>query len=115
MKNCLTRLVLSFVAVCRDGGHRVRPGHNRLSQRQNPQQTAGGCVRRERDRDPPAVRHELRSDDARRWTLLILRMRVGGPYSVTVAYTGGGGAAFEPATMETSKSTWVSPPTSASP
>ena len=31
---------------------------------------------------------------------VILNMRVGGPYSVTVAYTGTGGAAFAPETME---------------
>ena len=30
----------------------------------------------------------------------ILGMRVGGPYSVTVAYTGGGGGAFEPTTED---------------
>ena len=30
----------------------------------------------------------------------IINMRVGGPYSVTVAYTGGGGAAFAPETQE---------------
>src|SRR5687767_10808659 len=31
---------------------------------------------------------------------VILNMRVGGPYSVTAAYTGSGGAAFAPETIE---------------
>src|SRR5687768_18500391 len=30
----------------------------------------------------------------------IINMRVGGPYSVTVAFTGGGGTAFAPETQE---------------
>ena len=44
---------------------------------------------------------------------VIINMRVGGPYSVTVAYTGTGTAAFAPETVRrTSRSTSASPPTS---
>ena len=44
---------------------------------------------------------------------MIINMRVGGPYSVTVAFTGTGTAAFAPETQSrTSRSTSASPPTS---
>ena len=100
MKNCLTRLVLSLVAVCAiavTASAQVTTG-SLNGKVQNA--TAGRRVRREHHRHPPAVGHDLRNDLARRWPLQIINMRVGGPYSVTVAYTGTGTAAFAPETVE---------------
>ena len=100
MRMFLTRLVLSFVAVCAlalNANAQVTTGS--LSGRvQNAQQEGVSGASVIAIHLPSGTTYETTSRADGRFA--ILNMRVGGPYSVTVAYTGTGTAAFAPETVE---------------
>jgi hypothetical protein len=96
----LTRLVLSFVAVCSlalNANAQVTTG-SLNGKIQNATQEAVGGASIIAIHLPSGTTYETVSRADGRFT--ILNMRVGGPYSVTVAYTGTGTAAFAPQTIE---------------
>ncbi|HYE85800.1 MAG TPA: carboxypeptidase regulatory-like domain-containing protein, partial [Vicinamibacterales bacterium] len=100
MKIWLTRLVLSLVTVCTlAAGAAAQVTTGSLS----------GVVRNEKQEGvagasviaihlPSGTTYETTSRADGRF--MIINMRVGGPYSVTAAYTGTGSAAFTPVTQE---------------
>ena len=100
MRMFLTRLVLSFAAVCAftlNAHAQVTTGS--LSGRiQNAQQEAVAGASVIAIHLPSGTTYETTSNAEGRFT--ILNMRVGGPYSVTAAFTGTGTAAFAPETQE---------------
>ena len=100
MRMFLTRLVLSFVAVCAlalNAHAQVTTGS--LSGRiQNAQQEAVSGASVIAIHLPSGTTYETTSRADGRF--VILNMRVGGPYSVTAAFTGSGAAAFAPETQE---------------
>ena len=100
MRMFLTRLVLSFGAVCAlalNANAQVTNGS--LSGRvQNAQQEGVSGASVIAIHLPSGTTYETTSRADGRFA--ILNMRVGGPYSVTVAYTGTGTAAFAPETVE---------------
>jgi len=100
MKNCLTRLVLFFLAVCLSAvtaSAQVTTG-SLGGKIQNAQQegVAGASVIAIHLPSGTAYETTSRADGR----FMVINMRVGGPYSVTVAYTGTGTAAFAPETIE---------------
>jgi hypothetical protein len=96
----LTRLVLSLVAVCAlalNADAQVTTGSlNGKIQNAQQEGVAGASVIA--IHLPSGTTYETTSRADGRFT--VLNMRVGGPYSVTVAYTGTGTAAFAPETIE---------------
>lgn len=100
MKISLTRLVLSLVTVCAfavNVAAQVTTGS--LSGRiQNATQEGVSGASVIAIHLPSGTTYETTSNAEGRFT--ILNMRVGGPYSVTAAYTGTGAAAFAPETQE---------------
>jgi hypothetical protein len=100
MKNCLTRLVLFFLTVCLSAAAasaQVTTGS--LSGKvanQAGEAVAGASVIA--IHLPSGTTYETTSRADGRF--MVINMRVGGPYSVTVAYTGAGTAAFAPETTE---------------
>ncbi len=100
MKNCLTRLALFVLAVCLSAltaSAQVTTG-SLGGKVQNAQQegVAGASVIA--IHLPSGTTYETTSRADGRF--IVINMRVGGPYSVTVAYTGTGTAAFAPETIE---------------
>lgn len=100
MKISLTRLVLSLVTVCMfAAGAAAQVTTGSLSGRiQNAQQEAVSGASVIAIHLPSGTTYETTSNAQGRF--VILNMRVGGPYSVTAAYTGTGAAAFAPETQE---------------
>ncbi len=100
MKMSLTRLVLSLVVVCAFAvsvGAQVTTGS--LSGKiQNEQQEGVTGASVIAIHLPSGTTYETTSRADGRF--IIINMRVGGPYSVTAAFTGSGTAAFAPETME---------------
>ena len=100
MRMFLTRLVLSFVAVCAlalNANAQVTTGSlNGKVQNATQEGVSGASVIA--IHLPSGTTYETTSRADGRF--IILNMRVGGPYSVTVAYTGTGTAAFAPETVE---------------
>ena len=101
MKIALTRLVLSLVAVCAFAVTASRAGHHRFTQRQSSERrsrkpVSGASVIAIHLPSGTTYETTTRADGR----FVIINMRVGGPYSVTVAYTGTGTAAFAPETQE---------------
>ena len=100
MRMFLTRLVLSFVAVCAlaiNAHAQVTTGSlNGRVQNATQQPVAGASVIAIHLPSGTTYETTTRSDGR----FIIINMRVGGPYSVTVAYTGTGAAAFAPKTLE---------------
>src|SRR6188508_561974 len=100
MRMFLTRLVLSFVAVCAlalNAHAQVTTGSlNGKVQNATQQPVAGASVIAIHLPSGTTYETTTRSDGR----FIIINMRVGGPYSVTVAYTGAGAAAFAPKTIE---------------
>ena len=94
------RFVLSFVAALCACGTRRRAGHHRFTRRQSPERAPGGVAGASviAIHLPSGTTYETTTRADGRFQ--IINMRVGGPYSVTVAYTGAGGAAFAPETQE---------------
>jgi len=96
----LTRLVLSLVAVCAialNAHAQVTTGSlNGKVQNAQKEGVAGASVIA--IHLPSGTTYETTSRSDGRF--IIINMRVGGPYSVTVAYTGTGTAAFAPETVE---------------
>jgi hypothetical protein len=100
MKHCLTRLVLSLVAVCAfavSGSAQVTTG-SLNGKVLNAQQEGVSGASVIAIHLPSGTSYETTTRNDGRF--VILNMRVGGPYSVTVAYTGTGTAAFAPETIE---------------
>lgn len=100
MRNFLTRLVLSLVAVCAlafNADAQVTTGslNGRVLNAQQ-QGVSGASVIAIHLPSGTSYETTTRADGR----FAILNMRVGGPYSVTVAYTGTGTAAFAPETQE---------------
>jgi len=100
MRMFLTRLVLSLVAVCAlalNAHAQVTTGSlNGRVQNATQEAVSGASVIA--IHLPSGTTYETTSRADGRF--IILNMRVGGPYSVTVAYTGTGTAAFAPETIE---------------
>ena len=100
MRMFLTRLVLSLVAVCAlalNAYAQVTTGSlNGKVQDAQQQGVSGASVIA--IHLPSGTTYETTSRADGRF--VIINMRVGGPYSVTVAYTGAGTAAFAPETVE---------------
>jgi hypothetical protein len=100
MKMFLIRLVLSFVAVCAlsiNAHAQVTTGSlNGKVQNATQEGVSGASIIA--IHLPSGTTYETTSRSDGRF--VILNMRVGGPYSVTVAYTGTGTAAFAPETVE---------------
>ena len=100
MKNCLTRLVLFVVTVCLfavTASAQVTTGS--LSGKvQNTTQEGVSGASVIAIHLPSGTTYETTSRSDGRF--MIINMRVGGPYSVTVAFTGTGTAAFAPETVE---------------
>ena len=100
MKNCLTRLVLSLVTVCVfaiTASAQVTTGSlsGKILNAQQEGVTGASVIAIHL---PSGTTYETTSRADGRF--IIINMRVGGPYSVTVAYTGTGTAAFAPETVE---------------
>jgi hypothetical protein len=100
MRMFLTRFVLSLVAVCAlalNAHAQVTTGSlNGKVQNATQEAVSGASVIA--IHLPSGTTYETTSRADGRF--IILNMRVGGPYSVTVAYTGTGTAAFAPETVE---------------
>ena len=100
MKNCLTRLVLCLLAVCLSAvtaSAQVTTGSlNGKVQDAQQEGVSGASVIA--IHLPSGTTYETTSRADGRF--IVVNMRVGGPYSVTVAYTGTGTAAFAPETIE---------------
>ncbi len=100
MKIVLTRLVLSLVTVCAfavTASAQVTTGSlNGKVQNEKAEGVSGASLIA--IHLPSGTTYETTSRTDGRF--VILNMRVGGPYSVTVAYTGTGTAAFAPETVE---------------
>ncbi len=100
MKNCLTRLVLFFLAVCLTAvaaSAQVTTGSlGGKVQNATQEGVAGASIIA--IHLPSGTTYETTSRADGRFQ--VINMRVGGPYSVTVAYTGTGTAAFAPETVE---------------
>src|SRR4026207_316131 len=100
MKICLSRLVLTLVTVCALAGAasaQVTTGSlNGKIQNAQQEGVAGASVIA--IHLPSGTTYETTSRADGRF--VILNMRVGGPYSVTTAFTGTGTAAFAPETQE---------------
>ncbi len=96
----LIRFVFSLVAVCALAHSRRRTGHHRLTERRSPERITAGVSGANviAIHLPSGTTYETTTRADGRF--VILNMRVGGPYSVTVAYTGTGGAAFAPETQD---------------
>jgi hypothetical protein len=96
----LTRLVLSFVAVCAlaINAHAQVTTGSLSGKIQNAQQEGVSGASIIAIHLPSGTTYETTSRADGRF--VILNMRLGGPYSVTVAYTGTGTAAFAPETVE---------------
>ena len=96
----LTRFVFSLVAVCAlaiPALAQVTTGSlNGVVQNEQQTGVSGANVIAIHLPSGTAYEATTRADGR----FVILNMRVGGPYSVTVAYTGAGGAAFAPETQE---------------
>ena len=100
MKIALTRLVLSLVTVCAfavTASAQVTTG-SLNGKIQNAQQEGVSGASVIAIHLPSGTTYETVSRADGRF--IIINMRVGGPYSVTVAYTGTGAAAFAPETVE---------------
>jgi len=100
MKNCLTRLVLSLVTVCMfaiTASAQVTTGSlsGKVLNAQQEGVTGASVIAIHL---PSGTTYETTSRADGRF--VILNMRVGGPYSVTVAFTGSGAAAFAPETQD---------------
>ncbi len=100
MKNCLTRLVLFLVTVTLTAvtaSAQVTTGSlsGRVQNSQGEAVTGASVIAIHL---PSGTTYETSSRADGRF--MIINMRVGGPYSVTVAYTGTGSAAFAPETTE---------------
>src|SRR5678816_578819 len=100
MRMSLSKLVLSLVAVCAmalNAHAQVTTGSlNGKVQNATKEGVSGASVIA--IHLPSGTTYETTSRADGRF--VILNMRVGGPYSVTVAYTGTGTAAFAPETVE---------------
>jgi hypothetical protein len=100
MRMFLTRLVLSVVTVCAfavTASAQVTTGSlNGKVQNEKQEGVAGASIIA--IHLPSGTTYETTSRADGRF--MIINMRVGGPYSVTAAYTGTGGNAFAPETME---------------
>ncbi len=100
MKNCLTRLVLFAVTVCLSAltaSAQVTTGSlGGKVQNATQEGVAGASIIA--IHLPSGTTYETTSRADGRFQ--VINMRVGGPYSVTVAYTGTGSAAFAPETIE---------------
>src|SRR6187455_2026272 len=100
MKIALTRLVLSLVTVCAfavTASAQVTTGSlNGKVQNEKGEGVSGASLIA--IHLPSGTTYETTSRADGRF--VVLNMRVGGPYSVTVAYTGTGAAAFAPETTE---------------
>jgi hypothetical protein len=96
----LIRFVFSLLAVCAlaiPAGAQVTTGSlNGVVQNESQQGVSGANVIAIHLPSGTAYETTTRADGR----FVILNMRVGGPYSVTVAYTGTGGAAFAPETQD---------------
>ncbi|MDO8794352.1 MAG: carboxypeptidase regulatory-like domain-containing protein [Vicinamibacterales bacterium] len=96
----LTRFVFTLVAVCAlaiPAGAQVTTGSlNGVVQNESQQGVSGANVIAIHLPSGTAYETTTRADGR----FVILNMRVGGPYSVTVAYTGTGAAAFAPETQD---------------
>src|SRR5215204_314610 len=100
MKICLSRFVLSLVTVClfaATSSAQVTTGslNGKIVDAQQQGVTGASVIAIHL---PSGTTYEATSRADGRF--LILNMRVGGPYAVTVAYTGTGTAAFAPETIE---------------
>ncbi len=100
MKNCLTRLVLFSLTVCLTAvaaSAQVTTGSlGGKVQNSTQEGVAGASIIA--IHLPSGTTYETTSRADGRFQ--VINMRVGGPYSVTVAYTGTGTAAFAPETVE---------------
>ena len=99
-EDCLSICLVRDCGV-RACGTRRCAGHHRLNGRQGSERAAGRRVAGASViaiHLPSGTTYEATTRADGRFT--IIGMRVGGPYSVTVAYTGGGAAAFAPETQE---------------
>jgi hypothetical protein len=100
MKIFLTRLVLSFVVVCGfafNAAAQVTTGslNGKVLNAANEGVSGASVIAIHL---PSGTSYETTTRNDGRF--IIINMRVGGPYSVTVAYTGTGTAAFAPETVE---------------
>ena len=100
MKNCLIRLALFSLTVCLTaaGASAQVPTGSLSGKVQNSTQEGVAGASIIAIHLPSGTTYETTSRADGRFQ--ILNMRVGGPYSVTVAYTGTGTAAFAPETVE---------------